>query len=78
MSERCATLCAMAALTDALQQDEPGATQRPPNLRPASRPARSCQTCRYYKPLALTAGSCRLYGAYRVGAEQVCDAWTAP
>jgi hypothetical protein len=67
----------MAALRDALE-DKPAATQRPPRLRLASRPARSCQACRYYKPLALTEGACRLYDGYRVGAGQTCDAWTAP
>jgi hypothetical protein len=66
----------MAALRDALK--EPVATRTPPNLRSASRPARSCQACRYYKPLALTQGACRLYASFRVGAGQVCDAWTPP
>jgi hypothetical protein len=67
----------MAALRDALREKAP-AKARPPHLRAASRPARSCGSCRYFKALGLTAGACRRYDGFRVKPGEVCDAWAAP
>ena len=70
----------MAARRDALTagdtKDSAGA--KPPHLRAASRPARSCGSCTYYKPMGLTQGACRLYAGARVKSGQVCDSWKAP
>lgn len=70
------TLSGMAALRDALRKNL--GTGTPPRLRAASRSARSCGSCKYYKALGLTEGACRLYGGYRVKGSQTCDSWAAP
>lgn len=71
------TFC-MAALREALQAQAKGKS-KPPRLRVASRPARSCSSCTYFKAKALNgSGACRLYGGFPVKAGQVSDAWKAP
>lgn len=67
----------MAALREALRAKAPDEA-KPPHLRTATRPARSCSTCRYWKALGLVEGACRLYDGYRVKSGQECDSWTAP
>lgn len=74
----CGKVPGMAALRDALDKPAAAGPDSPPNLRAASRPARSCGSCTYYKPMGLTEGACRRYAGARVKSGQVCDAWKAP
>lgn len=48
--------------------------QRPPNLKLAENPERSCGTCGYFSPCH---GNCDMYGGYPVNATQVCSEYVA-